>query len=235
MKKKQPILLLVEGNRASNNSFAPALRKADYRVEVFHSGNAVLTWAEASAPSLIVFDATAMRSSGARTCRRLRGLLTHTPIIHCRADFEERQPEAGADVYLRMPFTARKLLNRVHDLLPADPEVDEIIRYGHLRLSLGKRAIDVGGQGDQRLTPKLAQLLEELLRHPNEVLSRRDIMRRVWNTDYVGDTRTLDVHVRWVREYIEKDPARPTILRTVRGQGFLLAVPEQVNGTNSHS
>ena len=89
-----------------------------------------------------------------------------------------------------------------------------------------KRAVDVKEKGEQRLTPKLAQLLEEFLRHPNELVSRRQLMQNVWHTDYVGDTRTLDVHVRWVRECIENDPSNPVLLRTIRGKGFILALPD---------
>ena len=80
----------------------------------------------------------------------------------------------------------------------------------------------MGGQGEQRLTPKLAALLEEFLRHAGVLVTRRQFMHDVWHTDYIGDTRTLDVHIRWVRELIEEDPSDPRLLKTVRGQGFVL-------------
>jgi DNA-binding response OmpR family regulator len=131
-----------------------------------------------------------------------------------------------ADVYLEQPFTGRKLLNRVRDLLPVDLNQEEIIRFGGILFYRSKRAVETVDKGEQRLTPKLALLLEEFLRHPNELVSRRQLMRNVWQTDYVGDTRTLDVHMRWVRECIEEDPSNPTFLRTVRGKGFILAIPK---------
>lgn len=235
METREPTVLLLEGSRAGESSFLPALANADYEVKRFLTGKAALEWTKSGEPDLVVFDATAMRTSGARTCRRLRVALPSRPIIHCRAAGEPEEPEAGADVYLIMPFTARKLLNRVRDLLPADPSDDEVVRYGHLRLYLGKKAIDVNGQGDQRLTPKTVTLLKEFMRHPNQLLTRQHLMREVWDTDYVGDTRTLDVHIRWARERIEENPAKPRYLRTVRGSGFVLSMPESVDVPHSDS
>jgi two-component system phosphate regulon response regulator PhoB len=75
------------------------------------------------------------------------------------------------------------------------------------------------------LTPKLAQLLEEFIRHPNELVTRRQLMLNVWKTEYIGDTRTLDVHIRWVREQIEENPTKPQLLRTIRGKGYIFIMP----------
>jgi DNA-binding response OmpR family regulator len=220
------IILLVEGFRIDESSLAYSLQKANFEVMVVQTGRQALEWAQMHAPDLVVFDASSMRSSGARTCRRLRGMLGSVPIIHCRVEGHAEDPSILADVYLEQPFTGRKLLNRVRDLLPVDLYKEEIIRFGHILLYRSKRAVVVEEKGEQRLTPKLAQLLEEFLRHPNELVSRRQLMRNVWHTDYVGDTRTLDVHVRWVRECIENDPSNPALLRTVRGKGFILALPD---------
>ena len=90
---------------------------------------------------------------------------------------------------------------------------------------LTKKSVDIEGKGERRLTPKLAHLLAQFMRHPHQVLTRRELMRRVWHTDYIGDTRTLDVHIRWVREIIEEKPAKPQFLKTVRGKGYILAIP----------
>ena len=175
---------------------------------------------------LVIFDASSMRSSGSRTCRRLRGVVGDVPIIHCRAAGRAEDASVLADVYLEEPFSDRKLLNRVRDLLPADPMKEEIVFFGQIKLYRGKRSVEVNGKGEMRLTPKLTQLIEEFLRHPNELISRRQLMRNVWHTDYVGDTRTLDVHIRWIRECIEKDPSNPELLHTVRGRGFILVADE---------
>lgn len=217
-----PLVLLVEGQSAGRDSLASMLSKANYQAIVVHRGTEALNYIEDSRPDLIVFDASTMRSNGVRVCQRIRKVAETTPIIHCRAGGEEEDRSAGADVYLERPFTARKLLNRVRALLPADSTNEEIIRYGDLTLFRTKRSVEVQGKGEFTLTPKLALLLETFIRHPNELLSRRDLMVSVWDTDFIGDTRTLDVHVRWIRECIEAEPSHPKRLKTVRGQGYML-------------
>lgn len=221
----QAVIMLVEGKRAGDRSLQAAIAKAGYAVHVFHTGSAALDWSQNYTPDLIVFDGASMRSSGVRSCRRLRRALGETPIIHTRAAGDTKDVSAEADVYLMKPFTARKVLNRVRALLPADEYKEEIVRAGDLTLYRGKRSVDVGGRGEKRLTPKLVALLETFLRHPNEVLTRRKLMHDVWNTDYVGDTRTLDVHIRWAREAIEEDPSDPKRLTTVRGVGYIFRLP----------
>ena len=228
----QAVIMLVEGKRAGDRSLEAAIAKAGYDVHVFFTGSAALNWSQNHTPDLIVFDGASMRSSGVRSCRRLRRALGETPIILTRAVGDAKDASADADVYLKKPFTARKLLNRVRALLPADEYKEEIVRAGDLTLYRGKRSVDVAGRGEKRLTPKLVTLLETFLRHPNEVLSRRQLMRDVWNTDYVGDTRTLDVHIRWMREAIEDDPGDPRRLTTVRGVGYIFRMPPLYNSTD---
>ncbi|KAA3661274.1 MAG: DNA-binding response regulator [Chloroflexi bacterium] len=143
------------------------------------------------------------------------------PIIHIRTEGWPEEQEAEADVYLERPFTPRKLFNRIKALLPPDYGKEEIVRCGDLTYYRTKRSVEVVGKGESRLTPKLALLLEEFVRHPNEIITRRQLMQNVWQTDYVGDTRTLDVHIRWIRELIEQDPAYPRRLQTVRGRGYI--------------
>lgn len=217
-------ILLVEGGSAGANSMAPALAKADLALAKVNSGVEAMRWLEKGRPDLVVLDASTMRSSGVRTCRRLRKNLPQIPIIHCRAAGTDEDRSALADIYLVRPFTARKLLNRIWTLLPADDLSEQIVRAGALTYYCSKRSVDVEGQGERRLTPKLAHLLEEFLRHPNQILGRHTLMENVWKTSYFGDTRTLDVHIRWIREIIEVDPAKPLLLRTVRGVGYIFAV-----------
>ncbi len=215
-------ILLVEGKRSNPQSLKEALAKGKYLISLCHSGKVAMATANESKPDLVVINAASMRSNGTRTCRRLRKALGDTPIIHIRDLGEPLGEEAEADIYLEHPFTPRKLLNRIRTLLPADDTKEEVVRYGEIKFFPGKPSVDVSGCGEQRLTPKLAQLLQEFLRHPNEVVTRLQLMQHVWNTDYVGDTRTLDVHIRWVREVIEDDPADPKLLLTVRGKGYVL-------------
>lgn len=214
----------MEGHGAGRESLATMLHKANYHAFIVHTGADALVWLENHEPDLIIFDASSMRSNGVRNCRRLRRLAEHTPIIHSRAAGEEEDRAAGADVYLERPFSPRKLLNRVRALLPADNAKEEIVRYGDITLFRLKRSVDVTGKGEFTLTPKLAQLLEAFVRHPNELLTRRQLMQTVWQTDFIGDTRTLDVHIRWVRECIEVNPSHPKLLKTIRGQGYMLEI-----------
>lgn len=236
MTMERTLVLLVEGRSAANNSLAPALQKAGYCLEVAYSGSEALEKIKDAPPNLVVFDTTAMRSSGSRSCRRLRRVLGDgTPIIHSRAAGVPEDTTAGADVYLEHPFTSRKLLNRMRSLLPADDSKEEVIRCGSITFYRYKRSVCVDDQGEQRLTPKLADLLEEFIRHPNELISRRQLMQNVWKTDYIGDTRTLDVHVRWMREVIEQDPAKPELLQTVRGKGYIFNMLPPANGNGKPS
>jgi DNA-binding response OmpR family regulator len=222
---QEAVILLVEAERAGSDSMAQALTKAGYQLKIANTGTAAYKLVQESAPDLVVFDASSMRSNGSRSCRRLRRELgDDVPIIHSRASHEMEDPTAEADVYLAHPYTARKLLNRVRALLPADDVNGEVVRCGHITLYLSKPSVEVSGKSECRLTPKLANLLEEFFRHPNEIISRRQLMQNVWNTDYIGDTRTLDVHIRWLREIIEDNPAKPKILKTVRGKGYVFYI-----------
>jgi DNA-binding response OmpR family regulator len=131
---------------------------------------------------------------------------------------------SAADVLLFQPFTARKLINAIERLLQVKNS-DDVIVCGPLAVNLAQRVLIANGSETQ-LTPKLAQLVETFFRHPGETLDRKQLMEQVWHTNYLGDTRTLDVHVRWIRRAIETDPGNPRYLKTVRGVGYRLEVPE---------
>lgn len=218
-------LLLVAGKGNGTKNMVAALRREGLQVILFHTGGEALDWIVDSCPDLVVFDASSMRSSGYRICRRLRKALPLTPIVYCRAAEQPEDRTIGADVYLAQPFTPRKLINRIRALLPIDDLKEVIVRAGKLTYYPSKRSVEVAGIGERRLTPKLACLLEEFLRHPNEILDRNRLMQTVWKTSYFGDTRTLDVHIRWMREVIEDDPAKPRLLKTVRGMGYIFNIP----------
>jgi DNA-binding response OmpR family regulator len=125
---------------------------------------------------------------------------------------------------LRMPFTPRKVTNRVERVITRPHST--ILTVGDLTLDMDKRCV---ARGDivRRLTPRQAQLLEVLMRNAGHTLTRKYLMETVWETDYMGDTRTLDVHVRWIRERIEEHPSSPRYLRTVRGVGYHFDVPTE--------
>ena len=125
---------------------------------------------------------------------------------------------------LQLPFTPRKVLNRVTRLLKE--RQGSIVKAGRLTLNLQTRCVSYG-EVIHRLTPKQADLLQVFMEHEGETLTRKALMATVWNTDYLGDTRTLDVHVRWIRERIEDDPGHPQYLRTVRGIGYRFGIPSE--------
>jgi DNA-binding response OmpR family regulator len=221
---REAVVLLVEGKSTGSDSLSTALKKEGLKVRLYHTGSAAYAWAKENDPDIVVFEASTMRSNGARSCRRLRSALPNTPIIHCRAEGETVDNSAEADIYLQRPFTARKVMNRIKTLLPTDDWKQEIARAGDITFYPTRRSVDVNGQGEQRLTPKLACLLNIFLQNPNKILPREMLMHDVWETDFMGDTRTLDVHIRWMREVIEEDPAKPLLLRTVRGRGYIFSI-----------
>jgi len=123
---------------------------------------------------------------------------------------------------LVLPFTIRKLLNRIKAL--GTPQDDNLMRAGALTLYPDLQVVRIEGSKPQPLTPNLTALLKILMQHPGQVLARDTLFRRVWQTDYVEDTRTLDVHICWLRQKIEANPKKPQRLKTVRGVGFRLDI-----------
>ena len=136
--------------------------------------------------------------------------------------------QTEADFYLTAPFTFRKLANRIKRVVQSNEQGREMLQVGDLILNLDGRSVTRGKKKHQ-LTPKEFKLLETLMRNPGKVLSRKFLMKNVWDTDYLGDTRTLDVHVRWIREKIEENPSSPVYLCTERGVGYRFEVPEQTS------
>jgi len=222
-------ILLVESKNAGGRSLEPALTRSDLTVVVADSGAKALETVSSNRPDLVIIDASTMRSNGVRICRRIRAALPTTAIIHCRDTDHALDRSANADVYLAKPFTARKILNRIRVLLPCDDLKEEIVSAGRITVYPSKRSVYVDGGGEKRLTPKLAHLLDEFLRHQNKVLERHYLMVHVWKTNYFGDTRTLDVHMRWLREIIEKNPAKPEMVRTVRSVGYIFVITTDNN------
>ncbi len=209
-------VLLIESARANAESFAPALKKRGYTVHVAHSGKAAVHIASREAVEVIVVDAASMRASGNRICALLRRHFDATPIIHIKAA-SENGTLSPASAVLYLDFTARKLINRIERFLNADK--GEILECGPFKLNLNQRLLVAPGK-ETRLTPKLAQLMEVFMRKPRETLDRKFLMQTVWQTDYMGDTRTLDVHIRWIRDAVEREPSNPRHIITVRGVGY---------------
>jgi len=214
-------ILWIEGKRANSPSFVSALRKKDHKVEVVPTGGSALELLLEFDPDLVVINAPSLRTSGKRICRELREKLKDLPIVLIVDAKQEIPEDACANVVLKLPFTARKLLNRINPLLPSDEE--KLLHVGRFRLDLDRKKVRHQGK-EARLTPRLAKLLQILLQHPGEVVEREHLFRQVWNTEYMGDTRTLDVHISWLRQAIEENPRRPVYLKTIRGVGYRLDV-----------
>jgi DNA-binding response OmpR family regulator len=122
-----------------------------------------------------------------------------------------------------MPFTYRKLYNRI-DRFAVNQE-GHVLSQGIFRLNTQQHILTTPN-GDQKLTPKLAKLMEVLMKNVNQVVERKELIKQVWETDYMGDTRTLDVHIRWIRQAVEADPNHPQYIKTVRGKGYMLAISD---------
>lgn len=219
----QPSILLIESRSNASVSFGPDLQAKGYRVAIARTGQQAKDLLTTSRPDIIIMDTTSSPTNGARTCKMLRAATIGIPFIYVSPAGRGTPPSIGVDIALSRPFTIRKLVNRVERLLPSTD--GPIFRAGPLTLFVDRRTL-LKDQRERRLTPKLAQLLEMFMRHPGETLSRRELMKSVWNTEYMADTRTLDVHIRWVREAIEDNPSRPRFLTTVRGKGYQFAVPD---------
>ncbi len=133
----------------------------------------------------------------------------------------QSQPNSSIDDILALPFTSRKLLNRIQLLLPGDSL--NTIQIGPIHLDLERKRVRCLDR-TSTLTPRLAELLKIFLEHPGVVLEREDLFRKIWNTEYTEDTRTLDVHISWLRQAIEAEPRKPQFLHTARGVGYRLDV-----------
>jgi DNA-binding response OmpR family regulator len=212
-------LLLIERPR-TNSPFSLALGK---KYEVVSAASARQAIAASAAPELLILDSVSLATSGQRMARALRQAFAGIPIIHIAAE----AGDSPADVQLVAPVTQRKLSNAIERLLKHRQRRDghtpdaELLRYGPFELDLHERLL-IGQKHETVLTPKLARLIEVFFRSPGVTLDRRHLMQHVWQTDYLGDTRTLDVHIRWFRRAIEVDPAHPAYLKTVRGVGYRL-------------
>jgi DNA-binding response OmpR family regulator len=214
-------LLVIEGKHADHPAFVPALRKKGFVVELVSNGNQAQTRLTGGInPDVVVVNAASLRTTGKRICRSLREKAPKIPILLI-LDPDRELEILDADIILSLPFTAQKLVNRIRHLLPGDD--NDNIQAGPIRLDIQKRVVHCLGK-QTRLTPRLMRLLQILMGHKGEVNERKVLFSQVWETDYTDDTRTLDVHISWLRRAIEEDPENPTYLKTIRGVGYRLDV-----------
>ena len=227
-------ILLVEDEESYRDPLSYLLGREGYDVVTAATGpDALDRFAEGGA-DLVLLDLMLPGMPGTDVCRLLRAE-SDVPVIMLTAKDDEIDKvvglELGADDYVTKPYSSRELLARIRAVLrrrdtarpaPDEGDGDGTLAVGSERMDVDRHTVHVGGE----LVPfplKEFELLELLLRNPGRVLTRGQLIDRVWGSDYVGDTKTLDVHVKRIRAKIEADPSNPVLLTTVRGLGYKLA------------
>lgn len=229
-----PLILIIEDESTLRETLRYNLERQDYSVEAVGDGLAALEAARRWHPDLILLDLMLPRLDGVEVCRILRQEM-NIPILMLTARDDEIDRviglEIGADDYITKPFSMRELLARVkahlrrERLIRAEVNVSqdlasqEILRFDNLTLDLTRREARLE-DAPLALKPKEFELLLFLARHRGQALTREFLLQRVWGWEFSGGTRTVDVHIRWLREKIETDPASPMRIITVRGSGY---------------
>ncbi len=219
------VILIIEDEESYREALSFMLTREGFEVRTAPDGDAGLLAFERHGADLVLLDLMMPGLSGTEVCRRLRQR-SNVPIIMVTARDTEIDKvvglELGADDYVTKPFSHRELLARIRAVLRRGVEADllpEVLEVGSVRMDVERHEVWVDGQ-NVRLALKEFELLEMLLRNSGRVLTRLQLIDRIWGADYVGDTKTLDVHVKRLRAKIERDPANPELLLTVRGLGY---------------
>ncbi len=219
-------VLVVEDEASFSDALSYMLRKEGFEVSVAPTGTSALTQFDRTGADIVLLDLMLPEMSGTEVCRQLRQRST-VPIIMVTARDSEIDKvvglEIGADDYVTKPYSSRELLARIKAVLRRLAEPEELLpatlEAGPVRMDVERHTVTVGGRATS-LPLKEFELLEMLLRNAGRVLTRMQLIDRVWGSDYVGDTKTLDVHVKRLRAKIEPDPASPRHIVTVRGLGY---------------
>ena len=219
-------ILVVEDEVSFSDPLSYLLRKEGYDVEVAETGPDAITAFDSDGADLVLLDLMLPGVSGIDVCRSIRQK-SNVPVIMLTAKDGEIDKvvglEIGADDYVTKPYSSRELLARIKAVLRRNNEPEELlpatIEGGPVRMDVDRHVVAVDGTQVQ-LPLKEFELLEMLLRNIGRVLTRVQLIDRVWGSDYVGDTKTLDVHIKRLRAKIEPDPAKPVHIVTVRGLGY---------------
>jgi two-component system response regulator RegX3 len=219
-------ILVVEDEVSFSDPLSYLLRKEGYEVAVAETGPEALADFDRAGADLVLLDLMLPGLSGTEVCRALRQR-SNVPVIMLTAKDSEIDKvvglEIGADDYVTKPYSSRELLARIKAVLRRLSEPEDLlpttIEAGPVRMDVERHIVTVAGEPTQ-LPLKEFELLEMLLRNTGRVLTRMQLIDRVWGSDYVGDTKTLDVHVKRLRAKIEPDPADPRHIVTVRGLGY---------------
>ncbi len=219
-------ILLVEDERSLREPLAFLLEREGYQVSTAKDGPGALVAFDRESPDLILLDLMLPGLSGTEVCRQIR-TRSNVPIIMLTAKDSEVDIvvglELGADDYVTKPYSSRELLARMRAVLRRRSDVDgiadNVLTAGDVTMDVERHVVTVRGE-TVVLPLKEYELLEVLLLNAGRVLTRGQLMDRVWGADYVGDTKTLDVHVKRIRGRIERNPSLPVMLLTVRGLGY---------------
>ena len=219
-------ILLVEDEIALSDPLSFLLEREGYEVEVAADGPSAITAFDQTEPDLMLLDLMLPGLPGTEVCREIRSRST-VPIIMLTAKDSEIDIvvglELGADDYVTKPYSTRELLARNRAVLRRRTEIDDydeaILEGGRVRMDIDRHTVEVDGT-PVPMPLKEFELLELLMRNPGRVLTRGQLLDRVWGSDYFGDTKTLDVHIKRIRSKIESQPSEPVQLVTVRGLGY---------------
>jgi two-component system, OmpR family, response regulator RegX3 len=220
-------VLVVEDEESFSDALSYMLRKEGFEVAVAETGTSALTEFDRNGADIVLLDLMLPEMSGTEVCRQLRQK-SHVPIIMVTARDSEIDKvvglEIGADDYVTKPYSPRELVARVRAVLrrnaaEAVEASDLALAAGPVRMDVERHVVSVSGE-PVALPLKEFELLELLLRNAGRVLTRGQLIDRVWGADYVGDTKTLDVHVKRLRSKIEPEPSNPRHIVTVRGLGY---------------
>ncbi|HSP60997.1 MAG TPA: response regulator transcription factor [Ornithinimicrobium sp.] len=219
-------ILVVEDEESFSDPLSYLLEKEGYDVAVAETGHEALAEFDRSGADLVLLDLMLPGLSGVDVCRALRQR-SSVPVIMLTAKDSEVDKvvglEIGADDYVTKPYSGRELLARIKAVLRRGVEPEELlpstVESGPVRMDVERHTVQVDGTSVS-LPLKEFELLEMLLRNAGRVLTRGQLIDRVWGSDYVGDTKTLDVHIKRLRAKIEPDPSSPVYIVTVRGLGY---------------
>ena len=219
-------ILMVEDEESLSDPLAYLLGKEGFEVTVVADGLSAVSEFERAGADLVLLDLMLPGQSGTEVCKQIRQQST-VPIIMLTAKDAEIDKvlglELGADDYVTKPYSSRELVARIRAVLRRRAEPDELITAtvaaGPVRMDVERHVVSVGGEA-VTMPLKEFELLEMLLRNAGRVLTRLHLIDRVWGSDYVGDTKTLDVHIKRLRSKVEPDPSQPRHIVTVRGLGY---------------